>query len=156
MRTARLRYTGFGLLLLVVIGGLLTAWLQLSHIFFSLIAITVAAVAALFAYFLDGWRQTTTESLTARGIYPEAVGEFSITEPGLSRDWGGMVPSAVGRRTPRTRVKRAKAASSTRARRAAALRATAPGSRPRLSRLPRLPHRCRNPRGTDRPAGGAR
>ena len=135
MRTARLRYTGFGLLLLVVIGGLLTAWLQLSHIFFSLIAITVAAVAALFAYFLDGWRQTTTESLTARGIYPEAVGEFSITEPGLSRDWGGMVPSAVGRRTPRTRVKRAKAASSTRARRAAAPL----GNRARLPAAPVAP-----------------
>jgi probable Rubsico expression protein CbbX len=120
MRTVRLRYTGFGLLLLVVVGGLLTAWLQLSHMFFTLIAITLGTIVALFAYFWDGWSQTTSESLTSRGIYPETVRELSITEPGLSRDWGGILPSTAGRRSPGTRVKRAKAPSGNRARRAAA------------------------------------
>jgi probable Rubsico expression protein CbbX len=120
MRTARLRYTGFGLLLLVVAGGLLTAWLQLSHIFFTLIIITLGTMVALFAYFWDGWRQTTPESLSSRGIYPETVRELAITEPGLRRDWGGVVPSTAGWRTPGTGAKRPAAPSGTRARRAAA------------------------------------
>jgi ATPase family associated with various cellular activities (AAA) len=118
--TARLRYMGFGLLLLVVTGGLLTAWVQLSHFFFTLIAIILGTLVALFAYFWDGWRQTTAESLTSRGIYPETVRELSITEPGLRRDWGGIAPAAAGWRTPSTRTKRPAAPSSTRARRAAA------------------------------------
>jgi probable Rubsico expression protein CbbX len=120
MRTARLRYTGFGLLLLVVIGGLLASWLQLNHTMFALIATTIATLAALFAYFWDGWCQTTADSLTSRGIYPETVRELSITEPGLRRDWAGIVPSSTaGWRTPGTRSKRPAAPSGARARRVA-------------------------------------
>jgi probable Rubsico expression protein CbbX len=119
MLTPRLRYTGLGLLLLVVVGGLLTAWLQLSHMFFTLIAIILGTIVALFAYFWDGWNQTTSESLTSRGIYPESVRELSITEPGLRRDWGGLMPSSARWRTPGTRAKRPAAPSGTRARRAA-------------------------------------
>jgi probable Rubsico expression protein CbbX len=135
MWTPRLRYTGFGLLLLVVIGGLLTAWLQLSHIFFSLIAIILGTMAALFAYFWDGWRQTTPESLTSRGIYPESVHSLPIADPGLRRDWGGLLPSTASRRMPSTRTRRPAAPSGTRAR-----RATAPSaSRVRLPAAPSAP-----------------
>ena len=145
MSKTRLRYTGLGLLLLVVIVGLLLAWLRLSHMFFALIATTFGTLVALFAYFWDGWNQTTAENLTARGIYPESVRELRITEPGLRRDWGPIVPSVGPRRTraPRTRA-RPPAPSGSRPRSAAAPSA----NRVRLPAAPATPAPSRRPKPT--------
>ena len=137
MWTPKLRYTGFGLLVLVVVGGLLTAWLQMSHIFFWLIAITLGTMVALLAYFWDGWRQTTAESLTSRGIYPESIRDFPIVDPGLRRDWGGLMPSTARWRAPGAKFQATSSATRARAR---ARRTTAPSAnRARLPAAPSAP-----------------
>ncbi|MGD0705770.1 MAG: AAA family ATPase [Trebonia sp.] len=146
MGTARLRYTGFGLLLLVVAGGLLTAWLRMSHTMFAIVVIVTATLAASFAFFLDGWRQTTAESLISRGVYPESVRDLPMTDPGLRREWTPMIRSTGGRRTPSTRARRAAAPPAARARRTAAR----PAGRVRVLAAPAAPMARPAP---SRPAG---
>ena len=141
MRTPRLRYTGFGLLLLVVIVGLLLAWLRLNHVMFAVLVVGLGTFAALFVSFWDGWRQTTAESLISRGINPESDRDLPIMDPGLRRDWGPSNPSAGLRRTPGTRARRTAAPSGNRTRRAAVpsanrvrLPATAPAPAAKVTR----------------------
>ena len=116
MGNARLRYTGFGLLLLVVAGGLLMAWRQTSHTVFALVVATLGLLAVGFAFLWDGMRQTTADRLTARGIYPESVQALTITDPGLRREWTPLIPSRGRQRTPSTRARPTAASSATRVR----------------------------------------
>ena len=105
MWTPRLRYTGFGLLLLVVAVGLLVAWLKISHVYFTLLVILLAGFVATCAFLWDGLRQTTTDELTSRGIYPESVRALTITEPGLRREWTPLISSRDRQRMSSTRVR---------------------------------------------------
>jgi probable Rubsico expression protein CbbX len=121
MGTARLRYTGFGLLLLIVIGALLMAWLRLSHGLFAIIACVFVFFSVLSLFIWDGWRQTTTDSLASKGIYPESAQGLRVMDPGLRRDYDApLIPSALRRRTPSTSARRAAAPAATRVRRPAA------------------------------------
>jgi probable Rubsico expression protein CbbX len=106
MRTGRLRYSGLGLLLLAVAGALVTAWLRLNHeIFVVIVAVAVFALI-LVAVLWDGFRQASPATLTARRIYPDSDRGLKVLDPGLRREWSGLVPSAAGRRMPSTRVRR--------------------------------------------------
>ena len=91
MRTARLRYSGLALLLLVVAGVLVAAWLLLNHLVFSIVAVTIAWRALMGCSWPSGtgWRQSSAASLTSRGIYPESDRALKILDPGLRREWGG-------------------------------------------------------------------
>jgi probable Rubsico expression protein CbbX len=144
MSNTRVRYTGLGLLLLVVIVGLLLAWLKLSHLFFVLIVILLAGLAVSCAFLWDGLRQTTSEELTSRGIYPESVRALPITDPGLRREWTPLLPSRDRQRVPSARARSAAAPSGARARSAApsttGIRLPAPTTQPARSR----PARRRN------------
>jgi probable Rubsico expression protein CbbX len=97
MRTARLRYSGLGLLLLGVVAALLAGWLRLSHEVFS---VTVG-VAVFFVLTLlmtrSAWRQTSPDNLTARGFSPGSAWDSNLMDPGLRRDMVPVVP-AFGRR----------------------------------------------------------
>jgi probable Rubsico expression protein CbbX len=105
MWTAKLRFSGLGLLLLVVAAALVLAWLRLNHAVFAVLAAVVACIPLLFLVFWDGQRQSSTESLAARGIYPDSEDKLTILEPELRRDWGGLLPSSAGRRGSGTPVR---------------------------------------------------
>jgi hypothetical protein len=105
MRTATLRYSGLGILLLVLIGALLLAWLRLSHAVFATIAVAVFFVLVLLVVGWDGWRQTSPASLESRGMFPDDR-SLQVFDPGLSRDYSPMLPFALGRRTSSARVRR--------------------------------------------------
>jgi probable Rubsico expression protein CbbX len=121
MGTARLRYTGYGLLLLIVVGALLVAWLRLSHGVFAIIACVFVFFSVLSLFIWDGWRQTTTDSLASKGIYPESAQGLRVMDPGLRREYDApLIPSALRRRTPKTPARRAPVPAATRVRRSAA------------------------------------
>jgi probable Rubsico expression protein CbbX len=91
MRTARLRYSALGILLL---GAALTlAWLQLSHLWFAIIAGIVLLMAVTLVVAWDGWRQTSPENLGSRGIFPESVSSITMIDPGLRREWAPILPA---------------------------------------------------------------
>ena len=98
MWTSRLRYFGFGLLLLGLVGALLLTWLLLSLLAFGIVGglTAVSLVVALATW--DTMRQTTTASLAARGINPNDD-TLRIMDPGLRREFAAFIP-AVGRRPP--------------------------------------------------------
>jgi len=157
MGTARLRYTGFGLLLLFVAGAVLVAWLQLSHGLFAVIVGVIVFFSVLSAFIWDGWRQTSLENLTSRGIYPDSVRSLPVMDPGLRRDYAPMIPSALRRRTPGPRARRAPARSPQRARPAAGSSTTriqlpaapaAPTAPPARSRSARRPSETMAPDAT--------
>jgi probable Rubsico expression protein CbbX len=85
------RYTGYGLLALVGVVGLVLAWLLLSHPLFALIVISLVGMAGLFAVSADGWRQTTAQNLASRGIYPESVRPLKVLDPGLRREYQAVL-----------------------------------------------------------------
>jgi len=120
MRTARLRYSGLGILLLGVTVALLMAWLRLSHALFTIVACLVVVVLTVLLVARDGWRQTSPESLTSRGIMPDSVRGFNEMNPGLRREMAPIIPAAVTRRMSSTRTRRPAAPSATRTRRPAA------------------------------------
>jgi probable Rubsico expression protein CbbX len=101
MWTSRLRYFGFGLLLLGLVGALLLTWLLLSLLAFGIVGglIAVSLVVALATW--DTMRQTTTASLAARGINPNDD-TLRIMDPGLRREFAAFIP-AVGRRPSASR-----------------------------------------------------
>jgi probable Rubsico expression protein CbbX len=105
MRTATLRYSGLGILLLVLAGALLLAWLQLSHGAFVAITLSVFVFGALALVGWDGWRQTNPASLESRGMYADDR-SLQVTDPGLHRDYSPMLPFALGRRTSSPRPRR--------------------------------------------------
>ena len=118
MRTTRLRYSRLGILLLGVTAASVMSWLWLGHAMFAVVASLTIAFAAILVAAWDGFRQTSLENLTARGIYP-TEDRLTVMDPGLRREWAPLVPPAVGRRMSGTRFGRA-APSATRVRRQAA------------------------------------
>jgi probable Rubsico expression protein CbbX len=90
MLTARLRFTGLGILLLVI--GLLLAWLRLSHALFAVVTAGLVVILGLIAAGWDTWRQTDQDALEARGIDGSQV-----MNDGLNREWTGLFPSAAVR-----------------------------------------------------------
>ncbi len=98
MWAARLRYSGLGILLLGVTAALLVAWLRLSHVEFGAVVGSAVFVVAVILMARDGWRQTSTEGLAARGITLDAVrGSHVMMDPGLRRDMAPILPGAVSR-----------------------------------------------------------
>ena len=106
MGTTRLRYTGYGLFLLVATGALLMAWMRLSFGLFLVIASTFAAFLVVFVVVRDGWNQTSTDSLNSRGIYPESMRSLRLMDPGLRREYSPLVPAFVRHRMPGSRPRR--------------------------------------------------
>jgi probable Rubsico expression protein CbbX len=123
MGTTRLRYTGYGLFLLVATGALLIAWMRLSFGLFLVIASTFAAFLAVFVVVRDGWNQTSTDNLNSRGIYPESMRSLRVMDPGLRREYSPLVPAFVRHRMPSSRSRRAAPPSASRGRPPAAPRA---------------------------------
>ena len=96
MWTGRLRYFGFGFLLLALVGVLLLTWLLFNTIVFGVVASTLALIVVMSGIAWDGLRQTTPENLAARGLNPDDD-TLQIIEPGLRREFSAFVPSAVRR-----------------------------------------------------------
>jgi hypothetical protein len=120
MWTGRLRNFGFGLLLLGLVGALLLTWLLFNFLVFGIVG-SIAAVLLIASWVTwDAVRQSTPESLAARGITPDDD-TLRIIDPGLRREFSGLVPS-VGRRGP----------SASRGR----MRSVTPPGRSRLSAVP--------------------
>jgi len=104
MWSVRLRYAGLGILLLGVIGALLLAWLRLSHVIFAIVVGIVACTPIVIAAFRDVLSQTSPESLTSRGIFPESVQNAEM-DTGLRREWTPIIPTAASRRMSGTRTR---------------------------------------------------
>ena len=96
MWTGRLRYFGFGFLLLALVGVLLLTWLLFNTIVFGVVASTLALIVVMSGLAWDGLRQTTPENLAARGLNPDDD-TLQIIEPGLRREFSAILPSAVRR-----------------------------------------------------------
>jgi probable Rubsico expression protein CbbX len=128
------RYTGYGLLALVGVVGLVLAWLLLSHPLFALIVISLVGMAGLFAVSADGWRQTTAQNLASRGIYPESVRPLKVLDPGLRREYQAVL--LPGRRN-RSGSHYGKGPSATRGRRAKATPTKAPRTKAPRTKAPR-------------------
>jgi probable Rubsico expression protein CbbX len=101
MWTSRLRYFGFGLLLLGLVGALLLTWLLLSLPAFGIVGGVIAVSLVLALATWDGMRQTTLSSLAARGINPDDD-TLRIMDPGLRREYSAFIPG-VGRRPSASR-----------------------------------------------------
>jgi probable Rubsico expression protein CbbX len=125
MWTARTRYSVLGILLLGA--ALSLAWLQLSHLWFAIVAgiVFLAAVTLVVAW--DGWRQTSPENLSSRGIYPESAGGITMIDPGLRREWAPILPA---RRTSGKRSWHPSAPPTGRARRPSSLSSASSASSP--------------------------
>jgi probable Rubsico expression protein CbbX len=98
MWTGRLRNFGIGLLLLGLVGALLLTWLLFNFLVFGIVASSVAVMLILAWVTWDGMRQSSPESLAARGISPDDD-TLRIIDPGLRREYSAFAPS-VGRRGP--------------------------------------------------------
>lgn len=98
MWTTRLRYFGLGVLLLILTGALLLAWLRLSHPLFATVAVAAFFFLVLFAVSRDGWYQTTPANLEARGMYPDDR-SVPVLDAGLRREYAPMLPFSLGRAT---------------------------------------------------------
>jgi probable Rubsico expression protein CbbX len=94
-----MRYPGLGLLGLAVAAGLVAVWLRAGRVWFAICAVLVTVVVMGLLAMWDGMRQTTTHSLTARGITPESVGAGTIVDPGLHRNWVPVTGAASTRRS---------------------------------------------------------
>jgi len=125
MWTARLRFNRYGIVLLSAAGALVTAWLLLDHAMFAVAAGLIVSFAAIIVTAWDGFRQTTTENLAARGIYL-TDDRMPTMDPGLRREWAPMIPPAVGRRMSGTSVRRISPPSAARGRRPSAGTAARP------------------------------
>ena len=106
MWTGRLRYFGFGLLLLGLVGALLLTWLLFNVVVFSVFGSAAVFFLLLSWVIWDGVRQTTPESLVARGasLNDDAL---LIIDPGLRREFAPFVPFAG--RVPSARRSRVRA-----------------------------------------------
>ena len=106
MRSASLRYSGLGILLLGVTLALLMVWLRLSHVLFVIVASVIVLVLTMLLVGRDGWRQTSLESLASRGIVPDSVQGFNVMDTGLRREMAPIIPAAIIRRMPSPRARR--------------------------------------------------
>ncbi len=105
MWAARLRHSGLGILLLGVTVALLLAW-RSSHVLFAIFVGFILLVLTVLLVARDGWRQTSPESLTSRGIRPDSVRSIDMMDPGLRRDMVPTIPVVVTRRMSGTRTRR--------------------------------------------------
>src|ERR1700722_192020 len=101
MWTPRRRYSGLGLLVLIFAGALAVAWLLLNHVAFATVVLSFIFAAVLFWTGWDSWRQTTPESLQARGMNPDDR-KLAVFDPGLRRGYPAILPFALGRTTVKT------------------------------------------------------
>jgi probable Rubsico expression protein CbbX len=113
MRTARLRYSGFGILLLGITVALLMAW-RSSHTLFAIVVGSIVLFLPMLFLARDGWRQTSPESLTSRGIRPGQ--DLNVMDPGLRREFAPIIPAAVSRRISGNPTRRPAARSAARTR----------------------------------------
>jgi probable Rubsico expression protein CbbX len=100
MRKTWLRLSGRGLLVLGVAVVLLMAW-RVSPVVFGIVVGLIGLIGLLVAVLLvarDTWRQTSQQSLIARGVVPDSDRVFSGFDPGLRREFSPLVPAAVSRR----------------------------------------------------------
>jgi probable Rubsico expression protein CbbX len=95
MWTARLRYSGVGLLLLGIAVALLMAW-RSSHMLFAMLAGSIVFVLTVFLLLRDGWRQTSPDVLASHGFRPGQ--DPNVMDPGLRREYAAIIPAAVSRR----------------------------------------------------------
>jgi probable Rubsico expression protein CbbX len=95
MWATRLRYTTLVILLLGVTVGLLLAW-RASPVLFGIIVGFIALAVTTLYLVRDGWRQTSPESLAARGFRPDSG--LNAMDPGLRREFSPIIPAAVSRR----------------------------------------------------------
>jgi probable Rubsico expression protein CbbX len=133
MRAARLSYFVFGILLLGVTAVLLIAWLRLNHALAGTIIGVIITVLMLFVVARDAFRQTTPESLAARGAAPDPVRGPRVMDPGLHRDMALTLLPARAPRIGGTGARRMSAARPPRGPAAAAL-ASGRAERPRSGR----------------------
>ena len=101
MWTGRLRYFGFGFLLLALVGAVLLTWLLFNILVFGIVGSTVAIIVVLSWVTWDGLRQTSPENLAARGLNPDDA-TLQIIEPGLRRGYSAFLPTG-GRHGPSVR-----------------------------------------------------
>jgi probable Rubsico expression protein CbbX len=71
---------------------------------FGLITVLALSLFLVLLTLWDGMRQSSPASLIARGMYPDADRNVNVMDPGLRRDWGSIVPSAVSRQMPSSRA----------------------------------------------------
>src|SRR5258708_25460171 len=114
MWAARLRHSGLGILLLGVTVALLLGW-RSSHVLFAIFVGFILLVLTVLLVARDGWRQTSPETLTSRGIRPDSLRGLDMMDTGLRRDMVPTIPVVVTRRMSGTRTRRpaARAASMT-------------------------------------------
>jgi probable Rubsico expression protein CbbX len=136
MWTGRLRYLGFGLLLLGLVGVLLLTWLLFSLPIFVFAVSTVVITLVLFAITWDGVRQTSLSELAARGINPDDS-NLQIIDPGLRRGYSPFLPPVL-RRGPTVSGGRVRSVSPPRRSR---LPAAAPAAAPKAIRSGRAHRR---------------
>jgi probable Rubsico expression protein CbbX len=144
-----MRYSGLGILLLVLIVGMLLAWLRLNHAVFVSLAASAAAFLVLFVTAWDGWRQTTPENLESRGMYPDDR-SLMITDPGLRRAYGPMLPFGIGRQTSAPRRRRRVTRPAGRSRRSTAPSWPQPAPSAAVTKPARPPRPSRTGRGRQR------
>ncbi len=104
MWPARLRYSGLGIFLLAVTAFLLLTW-RLGHVLFWIATGFIIIIMPLLLTARNTWRQTSPESLAARGITPASIRHLDAMDPGLRRDYVGILPAAVIRRASSTRTR---------------------------------------------------
>ena len=97
MRKTWLRLSGRGLLVLGVAVVLLRAW-RVSPVVFGIVVGLIGLLVAILLVARDTWRQTSQQSLIARGVVPDSDRVFSEFDPGLRREFSPLVPAAVSRR----------------------------------------------------------
>jgi len=137
MWTARLRFSRLGIVLLAVTGALVASWLLLNDAMFAVAASLIVSFAAIIVAAWDGFRQTSLDNLSARGIYP-TDDRMPSMDPGLRREWAPLIPSSVGRRMSSTSVRRKPVPSAARTKQRPAARTPArtalPAAAPKAAR----------------------
>jgi len=91
----------------------LVAWRASPVLFGIIVGFIVLVVTTLFLV-RDGWRQTSPESLAARGFRPDSG--LNAMDPGLRREFSPIIPAAVSRRISGNPTRRPAARSAARTR----------------------------------------
>jgi probable Rubsico expression protein CbbX len=110
MRTGRLRYFGWGLLLLGLAGVLTLVWLMFDLPIFGVAVGTLAVGSLLYVVTWDVMRQSSPASLAARGVIQDDR-NLRVMDPGLRRDFSFTLLSSGVRRGPSASGGRVRAAS---------------------------------------------
>ena len=98
MWTKHWRIFWLGLLLVIVLGGLVLAWLRLSHPLFTVVGTAALVLAGLLMVARDGFQQTTRQGLLSRGIDPDDDNYSPVSDSGPRRDWAPLLSSNASKR----------------------------------------------------------